>query len=141
MPSPLDDDPSVEPLYHDDRPDDVVIQYSKSNLMDEEVEDKSSLFDSVRRIEVTIIEERSDEIEAHLEVMDNTNKGEYALAGSTTNFSPKDQHEEFSERVVFEKSELPYYQDDFPNIESHVPVGERITPKVKEWSQDQPFRA
>lgn len=141
MPSPLDNDPSVEPLYRNDHRNGVVIQYSKSNLMDEKVADKSMLFESVRRIEATITEETENKIKTELKVIDNTNKGYSTFVGSTTNFYPKDQYEEFSESVVFEKSELPYYQDDFPNIESHVPVGERITPKIREWSQDQPFRA
>lgn len=140
MPSPLDDDPQVQSLHHDDRLDDVKIQYSKSNLM-EDIDDKSSLFSSVREIEVTIIEDRSDEIEAHLEVMDNTNRGKHALFNSTTNQPPTDQYEEFSERVVFDKSEIPYYQDDFPNVESYIAIGERIAPKVTEWSRNEPFRA
>lgn len=141
MPSPLEERPSVNALYHDDRPEDVVIQYQKSNLMDEDVQDWSSTYTSTRRIEVTVIEERDDEIEAHLEVTDNTNRGKHAMISATENLSPEDQYGEFSERKVFDKSELPYYQDDFPNIQSHVPIGERITPKVKDWSKDQPFRA
>lgn len=141
MPSPLDERPSVEALYHDDRPEDVVIQYQKSNLIDEDVQDWSSTYISVRRIEVTIIEERDDEIEAHLEVTDNTNRGRNARVSSTTNLSPEDQYEEFSERKVFDRSEVPYYQDDFPDVRSHVPIGERVMPKVEDWSQDQPFQA
>ena len=109
--------------------------------MDEDVADRDSIYVSTRRIEVTIIEDRSGEIEAHLEVTDNTNRGKYALAGSTTNLHPKDQHETFSKRKVFDKSSLPYYQDDFPDVQSHIPIGERVAGAVNEWSQSQPFRA
>lgn len=141
MPTPLDSEPTVEPRYSDDRRQDVVIQYSKSNIMDENQTDDTTYFNSTRRIEVTIIEERDDEIEVRLEVVDNTNRGQFALGGSTINLPPEDEHTELSETVVFDKSDIPYYQDNFPDLQTHIPIGERIAPNVREWSQNEPFRA
>jgi len=87
------------------------------------------------------MEEREDEIEAHLEVTDNTVRGKHAMIGTEENRPPENKYEEFTQRLTFDKSDLPYYQDDFPKPKSYVPIGKRIAPKVKEWSQDEPFRA
>jgi len=141
MTNPLDERPRVTSFNLDGRPDDVLIHYSTSNLVGGDVDDWSSMFNSSRRIEVIIMKERDDEIEAHLEVTDNTVKGKYAMIGTSENLPPEDEYEEFTERVVYQKSEVPYYQDDFPKPKSYVPIGERIAPNVKDWSQDEPFRA
>ena len=131
--------PSVEPVYSENQPDDVVMQYTRANFHDDQ-DGEGDLFYSVRRIVVEILEERDDEIEVELRVIDNTNSGEYALLGTFRNFPPFEKYKEFAETATFDKAEVPYYRDDFPNTESYVLRGERVVPNVDEWSKSQPFR-
>ena len=131
-----DDMPTVTPGWDDDDPD-VRVTYS---AVEGELLDYGSAETSTRTIEATIIEERDDKFEVELDVVDNTNVGVFAMGGATTNH-PGGDYEEFTETVSFDKSDIPYYQDDFPEVRSHIPKGERIVPLIKEWSDNKPFRA
>ncbi len=99
-----------------------------------------TLISSTRQIEAEITNEDDDSFEVNLKVTDNTNRGVFALGGVATNH-PGGEHAEYESTETFDKSDIPYYQDDFPNVQSHIPKGERIVPVIKEWSDSQPFQA
>lgn len=139
MVNPLQDDmPTTDPGYDDDDYD-VVITYSDSNILEPNVS-QDQYVSSARKIEGTILEERNNEFDVKLEIVDNTNRGMFAMGGSFTNYS-NGSHEEFTEELTFKKSNIPYYQPDFPNVQGHIPKGERISPLIREWSDNEPFRA
>lgn len=48
---------------------------------------------------------------------------------------------DFSETVVFNKSDIPYYRGDFENIDVELPTAEAIIPAIREWSDSIEFRA
>lgn len=94
--NPLDDEhPTVHSLYQEGRPDDGVIYYTDSNIMDNSSKSTDSIKASARRIEITIIEENDNEIRAKLDVIDNTNHGMDAMISNISNYSPNDLHAEF----------------------------------------------
>lgn len=139
MPDPRDENPQFRDLYQEDRPNDGIVSYSVLDVQGEIT--SSSHRGSTRWIEITILDDDEDEIEAQLDVVDNTIGGVFSLFGSKENYPPEDQYAEFSKRVAIDKSEIPYYQDDFPDVKSHIPIAERLTPWITEWSREQPFRA
>ena len=136
MGDPQRDGTSIVTPGYDDDDFDVRVTYQQSN----ELLNYDSAETSTRTIEATIIEERNNEFEIELYVVDNTNVGVFAMGETTTNY-PGGDYEEFTETVTFNKSDIPYYQDDFPEVQSHIPKGERIAPLIKEWSANKPFRA
>ncbi|MCU4753460.1 hypothetical protein OB919_15960 [Halobacteria archaeon AArc-curdl1] len=136
MPSPLNEDPTSHVAYETDEYD-VLISYSVSDL---NLDGYDGSVTSTREIKAEIIEERSDEIEVELEVTDNTNVGMFALGGTTENH-PGGEFEQFSETVVFQKSDIPYFRGDFDDIAVELPLEETIMPNIKEWSESEPFRA
>ena len=140
--NPLDEEhPTVHSLHQEGRPDDGVIYYTASNIIDDSSKSTDSVRVSARRIEITIIDENDDEIIVELDVIDNTNHGMDAMISNISNYSPTDLHAEFSETITIDKSEVPYYQDDFPNVQSYIPISERVAPVAKKWSQNNPFQA
>lgn len=137
MPDPRQDEMPTTTIGLEDDEFDVRITYS---VFEGDMNDYDTLISSTRQIDADIIDEDDDSFKINLKVTDNTNQGVFALGGVATDY-PGGDHEEYETVESFDKSDIPYYQDDFPNVEAHIPKGERIVPAVKEWSDSQPFRA
>ncbi|WP_254769248.1 hypothetical protein [Salinilacihabitans rarus] len=137
MPDPRQDDMPTTTVGWEDDEFDVRISYS---VFEGDMGNYDTLISSTRQIEAEITNEDDDSFEVNLKVTDNTNRGVFALGGVATNH-PGGEHAEYESTETFDKSDIPYYQDDFPNVQSHIPKGERIVPVIKEWSDSQPFQA
>ncbi|MGN8217048.1 hypothetical protein ACTG0T_01680 [Halococcus morrhuae DSM 1307] len=86
MVKPLQDDmPTTDPCYSDGDYD-SIITYGDSNILDPDIS-KNQYVSNARKIVGTILEERSDEFEVKLDIIDNTNTGVFALGGSFTDHS------------------------------------------------------
>lgn len=103
--------------------------------------DADPMWTAGRRVTAHIEEETDDEIIVRVEVFDVVNVGHAALIDISEEHAGGNS-EEFSDTITIKKADMPLNSPDLDVApRTHIPTGGKMIPNLREWVEDQPFRA